>query len=343
MEKIEDFIEVIDQFSKINVLCIGDMMMDVYIIGTVSRISPEAPVPVVEVTSEECRLGGAANTMHNIRSLGGNVFAVGVVGNDAYGQQFLDMLKSKGINTEGIFIDDEKPTINKTRILAGQQQIVRVDKEKKIPLSTAQTKWFFDFVLSKIDTIDAIVISDYDKGTITEGLLEKVIELARAHHKPIVIDPKIKHFSYYKGATVVTPNLNEASAATGIKPINETSIRNMGQRILTLLECDAVLITRGKDGMSLFDQNGDVVHIPTVAKEVFDVSGAGDTVTGIVTLCLAAGLGMVNAAFIGNAAAGIVVSKLGTATLSKEELLSNLEVLFHENVYQSVRFGNNGH
>lgn len=327
MRKMEELKKVVERFESARILAIGDVMLDRFILGTVSRISPEAPVPVVDLTSETFKPGGAANAINNIRALGGEVIAVGIIGDDVSGKKLIDLLKQSGINTEGIIVIQNRPTIVKTRIIAGQQQIVRIDREKRDGLDNEWVQKILGFVNTKINDIDAILISDYDKGVITNKLLEDVIPLAKKYNKPIIVDPKVEHFLDYKGVTIVTPNIKEASAATGISPINETSIRNMGQWLLTQLECDTVLITRGKDGMTLFENDGAVIHIPTVAREVFDVTGAGDTVTGVVALCLAVDAVMVDAAIIANTAAGIVVGKLGTATATKEELKHQLDIL----------------
>lgn len=327
MSKVEELKKVVERFDSARILVIGDVMLDRFIVGTVSRISPEAPVPVVDLTSEIFKPGGAANAINNIKALGGKVIAAGVVGDDASGRKLIDLLKQSEINTEGIIVIKNRPTSVKTRIIAGQQQIVRIDREKRDGVDTEWTQQIMEFVNKKIDDIDAILISDYDKGVITNKLLEDVIPFAKKYNKPVIVDPKIEHFLDYKGVTIVTPNIKEASAATGISPINETSIRNMGQWLLTQLECDTVLITRGKDGMSLFEKDGNITHIPTVAREVFDVTGAGDTVTGVVALCLAVGLEMKDAATIANTAAGIVVGKRGTAITTKDELKHHLDVL----------------
>jgi len=317
----------VDRFENAHILAIGDVMLDRFVVGSVSRISPEAPVPVVDLDSETFKPGGAANAINNIRALGGNVTALGIIGDDVSGKKLIDLLKKDGINTGGIIVIKNRPTTVKTRIIAGQQQIVRIDREEKDVVGNERIIQILDFVNKKIDEIDAILISDYDKGVITNKLLEDVIPLAKRYNKPVIVDPKVEHFLDYKGVTVVTPNVKEASAATGISPINETSIRNMGQWLLTRLECDTVLITRGMDGMSLFKKNGEVTHIPTVAREVFDVTGAGDTVTGVIALCLAVGAPIVNSAIIANACAGIVVGKLGTATATKEDLKHQLDIL----------------
>lgn len=327
MRNIEELNKVVERFDSVRILAIGDVMLDRFITGTVSRISPEAPVPVVDLVSETFKLGGAANAITNMKTLGGEVVATGVGGSDISGRKLIDLLKQSGINTDGITITHDRHTTTKTRIIAGQQQIVRIDREQKEAISPEYIQQILDFISTKIDDVDAILISDYDKGVITNRLLREVITSAKKHDKPIVVDPKVEHFLHYKGVTIVTPNLKEASDVTGISPINETSVRNMGQWLSTRLECNAVLITRGKDGMSLFEKDDNVTHIPTVAREVFDVMGAGDTVAGVIALCLAVGADMIDAATIANTAAGIVVGKRGTATVTTEELKHQLSAL----------------
>jgi D-beta-D-heptose 7-phosphate kinase/D-beta-D-heptose 1-phosphate adenosyltransferase len=247
------------------------------------------------------------------------------------GRKLINLLKQNRINTEGIFTIQNRPTIIKTRIIAAQQQIMRIDQENRNNLENKWNQRIFDFINTQIYNVDAILISDYDKGLITDKLIETVVSMARNNNKPIIVDPKVDHFLIYRDITVITPNLKEASVATGINFINEANIVNMGQWLLTQLRCDAVLITRGKDGMSLFEKNGNITHIPTVARAVFDVTGAGDTVTAVVTLCLATGAGMIESAIIANVAAGLVVEKLGIATVTQEELKKRINILKDRN------------
>ena len=322
--------EIVDQFDKAHVLVIGDFMLDKFIQGTVSRISPEAPVPVIDVASEIFRPGGAANAISNIRALGGNAVAVGVIGDDWNGRKLINLLKQEGVDTECINVSKGRPTTVKTRIIAEQQQIVRIDREKRDALDDEETKTILDFLNEKINDVDAILISDYDKGAVTNGLLEGLMPLAKKFDKPVVVHPKVAHFLDYKGVTIVNSNIERASIVSGISQINETSIRNMGQWLLTQLDCEYVLITRGNDGMSLFEKSGGVTHIPAITKEVYNVTGvgAGDTVTGLITLSLASGVAnMVNSAILANIAAGIVVGKSGSAIVTRDELKQQLKVL----------------
>ena len=322
--------EIVEQFDKAHVLVIGDLMLDKFIQGTVSRISPEAPVPVIDVASEIFRPGGAANAISNIRALGGDAVAVGVIGDDWNGRKLIGLLNQDGIDTEGIIVSKERPTTVKTRIIAEQQQIVRIDREKRDAIAYEYTKTILAFLNEKINEVDAILISDYDKGVVTNRLLEGLISLAKKFDKPVVVHPKVAHFLDYKGVTIVNSNIERVSAVTGISQINETSIRNMGQWLLTQLECEYVLITRGNEGMSLFEKNGGVTHIPAIAKEMYNVSavGAGDTVTSLITLSLASGVtNMVNSVLLANIAAGIVIGKLGYAIVTKDELKHQLNML----------------
>lgn len=333
---IEDLKKIIDQFDQVKVLVIGDVMLDQFVETKVSRISPEAPVPVAEVISETFKPGGAANVINNITALGGQVIPVGVIGKDDDGERLLSLLASEvDTNKAYILIDPERATTVKTRIMADGHQIVRVDREKKNPINRQQTQKIIDFTTRTIAEVDALVISDYDKGLITTQLLEGLIPLAKNFDKPIIVAPKIEHFIEYKGVKVIVPNLKEASEGTGIRYINEASIINMGQWILTHLGCDAVLITRGKDGMSLFEKEGEITYIPTLAKEVYDVTGAGDTVTSVVALVLATEAQMLQAALIANSAASVVVSKVGTATLTRKELLNRIDEM-REEIFKAI-------
>ena len=313
-------VAILNNFKKASVLVIGDLVMDHFVWGKVRRISPEAPVPVVEVSSESFMLGGAANVVNNIHSLGGKVLVCGVVGRDEMGKKLIHELRLKGISSDGVIVEDGRPTSVKTRVIAHSQQVVRFDREKKDKVHMDTVKTIMDYVSEKINSFDSIIISDYAKGVISEELVEEVIALAKKKDKPIAVDPKVGHFDFYKYATIVTPNNDEASKASGIEIENEASLLRAGEVLLNKLGSDAVLITRGEHGMSLFENNGEITHIPTVAKEVYDVSGAGDTVIGTVALSMASGASLKEAAVISNFAAGIVVGKIGTATVTPKEL-----------------------
>ena len=327
---IDELKGTVDQFDKAHVLVIGDFMLDKFVQGTVSRLSPEAPVPVLDDISEIFRPGGAANAISNIIALGGNVVAVGVVGDDWNGRKLTELLKQDGVDTECIVKSRERHTTVKTRIIADQQQIVRIDKEKRGAIEYECTKVILEFLNEKIKEVDAILISDYDKGLVTNTLLDGLIPLARKFDKPVVAYPKVMHFLDYKGVTLVNSNLERASLVTGIRQINETSIRNMGQWLLTQLECEYMLITRSDEGMSLFAKSGSVTHIPAIAKRIHNVTGvsAGDTVTSLITLSLASGVtDMITSAILANTAAGMQVGRVGSATLTRDELKHQLNIL----------------
>lgn len=310
---------LIERFKKARILVIGDLIMDHFIWGKVRRISPEAPVPVVEVTSESLMLGGSANVVNNIHSLGGHALVTGVAGRDGDGKKLIGMLKEKGIPTEGIIIDSKRPTTIKTRVIAHSQQVVRFDREKKEKIEPETSSRVFNYIKKAVKDADVLLVSDYAKGLITDSLMEETSELCRHFGKPVAVDPKVEHFDYYRGMTIVTPNNLEASLASGVEITDEESLHRAGELLKNKLGCDALLITRGEHGMSLFEGDSDT-HIPTVAKEVFDVSGAGDTVIGVLAMALACGANFKEAAILSNFAAGVVVGKIGTAALSAEEL-----------------------
>jgi len=311
----------VDRFSAARVLVVGDIVLDHYIWGKVSRISPEAPVPVVNVTRESLLLGGATNVVNNIHSLGGLVSVCGVIGQDAAGKQLLHLLQEQGIRTEGLIVDSARPTTIKTRVIAHSQQVVRFDRETKERIGRDTHHRIFDYVGKQLsEGLDAIVLSDYCKGVVTSGLVRDIVRLAKKHRVIVTVDPKVSHFGMYSGVTILTPNITEASIGANMEIDNEQSLLKAGKLLLKRLKCDAVLITRGEQGMSLFDHIGKVTHIPTVAREVFDVTGAGDTVISTLTLAMASGASMVDAARISNYAAGIVVGVVGTSIVKPEEL-----------------------
>jgi rfaE bifunctional protein kinase chain/domain len=310
----------IDRFRGAGVLVVGDVMVDEFIWGKVERISPEAPVPVVEVQREALLLGGAANVVNNIRALGGAVFLAGVAGRDAMGDHLSDELRRIGVSSEGIVTLAERPTTIKTRVIAHHQQMVRFDRELRAKIDDETTDRIIAYAKSLGTDIRAVIISDYGKGVINERLVSGLVGYAKKKGLIVSVDPKVENFSIYRGVTVITPNHHEAGSGVGNKIVDEESLLVTGRLILSTLGCENVVITQGEDGMTLFETTGDVVHIPTVAREVFDVTGAGDTVISTLTLAVAAGAGMRDAALISNYAAGIVVGKVGTAIVTAEEL-----------------------
>ncbi|HTP05345.1 MAG TPA: D-glycero-beta-D-manno-heptose-7-phosphate kinase [Nitrospirota bacterium] len=311
----------IDRFPSTRTLVVGDVVLDHYIWGNVSRISPEAPVPVVNVTKESVLLGGATNVVNNVYTLGGKVSVCGVIGHDEAGRQLVHMLRVQGINTDGLIVEDDRPTTIKTRVIAHSQQVVRFDRETKVGIDRDTHRRIFEYIRQQADSgLDAIVLSDYSKGVVTKDLVRDIVKLARKKGIIVSVDPKVNHFGIYSGVTILTPNTKEASIGSKIEIEDEKSLIKAGALLLKRLKCDAVLVTRGEHGMSLFERGGRVTHIPTVAQEVFDVTGAGDTVISTLTLAMAAGAGMVDAARLSNYAAGIVVGVVGTATVKPDEL-----------------------
>jgi len=332
--------KIINKFNKAKILVLGDVILDEYIGGSVDRISPEAPVPVVWANKHTFIPGGAANVANNIRSLDGGVCLVGVIGKDKNADILLSELKKRKISTEGIFADPRRHTTVKTRIIAGHQQVVRVDWEHTDSLSQKLNQRIIKFIKTNIDDFDAIIIEDYGKGVINMQLLQDLIALSRSHKKIIAVDPKEEHFQYYQGVTSITPNRKELENAIRnlrIKDITNRFRFNMDKlftdkdvdlaagEILKYLDLQSLLVTLGEQGMRLFEKNGRITHIPTVAQEVFDVSGAGDTVISTFTLALSCGVSKLEAAHIANFAAGIVVGKLGTAVTTRKELLDRIK------------------
>ncbi len=311
----------IDRFPDTRTLVVGDVMLDHYVWGNVSRISPEAPVPVVNVTKESVLLGAATNVVNNIHAMGGKVSVCGVIGHDDAGRQLVHLLRLQGILTDGLIVEDGRPTTIKTRVIAHSQQVVRFDRETKTGIERDTHRDIFEYVKGQVqEGLDAIVLSDYSKGVVTKELVRDIVRLARRNGVIVSVDPKVNHFGIYSGVTILTPNTTEAAIGSKIDIEDDASLLKAGELLLKRLKCDAVLITRGEHGMSLFEHRGRITHIPTVAQEVFDVTGAGDTVISVLTLAMAAGAGMVDAARIANYAAGIVVGIVGTATVSPAEL-----------------------
>jgi len=316
---------LIDQFSNVKILVIGDWILDEFVWGTVERISPEAPVPVVNVVRESFVPGGALNVANNIRTLRGLVYPCGLVGRDLMGRMLVKTMRKEGIDTTGAIYDQTRPTTLKTRVIAHSQQVVRFDRENNQELGGELLKKVSAYIDKVISKVDAVIIEDYGKGMITPGLLTYVLKKAKAFKKPVLVDPKEKNFNYYEGVTVITPNRKEALSACGLLkdgPIPD--IHEVGKMLIKRFACQAVLITLGEEGMMLFEKSGATTKIPTAAREVFDVSGAGDTVIAVFTMALAAGANMKEAALISNKAAGIVVGKLGTATVTPQELKQSI-------------------
>lgn len=325
-KKKSRLLDLLKRFKEARILVIGDFMLDQFVWGTVKRISPEAPVPVVEVQRESYMPGGALNVANNIRTLGGIVYPCGVVGRDLEGRMLVKTMRREGIETGGVIYDETRRTTLKTRIIAHSQQVVRFDREKAEDLSKEDLADIMRFIRRVIADTDVIIVEDYGKGVIQPALLGELLKLAKKHKTPVIVDPKEKHFSYYKGVTAITPNRKEAYGALESSPGHDKlPLKEVGKKLLSKLSCEAVLVTLGEDGMALFEKDGSLTHIPTAAREVYDVSGAGDTVIAVFSMALAVGAKMKEAARISNIAAGIVVGKLGTATVTPEEIQRALE------------------
>lgn len=315
-------------FSKARILVIGDVMLDHFVWGNVRRISPEAPVPVVEVVREDLFPGGAANVARNLAEFTQHSFIMGRVGNDSAAQQLRALLEAEGVSTDTLIVNDSLPTISKTRIAARQQQIVRVDRETLAPLSEAELAKVELIVRACLPDLDALIIEDYGKGFITQPLVSLLTRVAKEANKLITVDPSPRNPLDWHGASLVKPNRLEAFAAAGIDdrhnpgdPAQDPQLLEVGKRLLDKWQVPHVLVTLGEQGMIIFSADAPPHHIPTRAREVYDVSGAGDTAIALLTLALASGMSLHDAAEVANHASGIVVGKLGTATLTPAELL----------------------
>jgi D-beta-D-heptose 7-phosphate kinase/D-beta-D-heptose 1-phosphate adenosyltransferase len=318
----------LNRFSQAKVLVLGDAIVDQFIWGTASRISPEAPVPVVNVTGEQLLLGGSANVVSNIIALGGQASLCGTIGNDIMGNELRTLMRAVGASVEGL-IQGKRPTTLKTRVVAQGQQVVRYDREEVGPPSERTLEDLQNYLQAHLADFDVVVVSDYAKGVINAAVMQQVQEgllaLRQSGRKiPLIVDPKPIHLSLFSGATVITPNHLEAAMMSGIEIRDRASLEAAARCIQERLTCEAVLITRGEAGMALLEGQQDMVLIPTMAKEVYDVTGAGDTVVAVLALGLAVGCSMIEAAQIANYAAGIVVGKRGTASVCQKELRATL-------------------
>lgn len=321
---------LVQQIAGKKILVVGDIIVDHFIWGTVSRISPEAPVPVVNVTKEELLLGGGANVLHNIYSLGAEAVLCGIIGNDEMGTRLQGLLQDLGASTHGLVRGEKRPTTVKTRVVAQGQQVVRFDREQTGTPSEATIAAMNTFLDKNVADFDAIIISDYYKGVISKPLMTRLlarvaqVEEETGRKIPVVVDPKPEQPDRFFGATLITPNHIEAEKMSGIRIHNIEELRAAAELLLQKVGCQAVLITRGEAGMALLEKGKELVSIPTTAREVFDVTGAGDTVIAVLALGLAVGAPFGDAAALANVAAGVVVGKVGTATVSREELLAVL-------------------
>ncbi len=318
-EHRSQLLQALPKFSDLPILIVGDVILDEFIWGRVDRISPEAPVPVVEVTRESVHLGGAANVAANLAALGAEPLLVGVVGDDEARPRLCRQLELQGIASNGLLSEPDRRTSVKTRIIAHHQQVCRADRESRRPLSSETRMSLLEAFRERLPRSQAVLLSDYAKGVLADPLPVQLASDARELEKFVALDPKNRDFSIYRGVSAITPNQREAEAASGLSISDETSLRAAAVRLRQQTKASQVLITRGEEGMVLLDQD-QLYPIPTMAREVFDVTGAGDTVIALFTLGVAAGLSPPAAAVLANLAAGIVVGKLGTAAVTRQEL-----------------------
>ncbi|MDQ7818338.1 MAG: D-glycero-beta-D-manno-heptose-7-phosphate kinase [Melioribacteraceae bacterium] len=311
-----------NNFNNKRIAVIGDMMLDCYYWGNVVRISPEAPVPIVEVEREFSRFGGAMNVVHNISKLGGIPIPIGVIGNDQDGKTLRKLLKVNGINDFGIIIDNERPTTTKTRVIAENQHIVRIDKEKTFPVSTRVENKILSFLKKEIKKIDAIILQDYNKGVLTHNLISRVITIAKESKKIITVDPKFNNFFAYENVTVFKPNRKESEDALNIRIKTASDITNAGKTLLDNIKAKYILVTLGAEGIALFENGKPERRVPTKARNVADVSGAGDTVISTLTMALTAGADIYDATYLANYAGGLVCEEVGIVPIDQKKLFN---------------------
>jgi len=318
--------QITRQIRDCHIVVLGDVMLDEFLWGDVTRISPEAPVPVVDIKRESTHLGGAANVLANLLALGAQACVIGVIGDDFAGERIRSSVNDKSaMQTDGLLIaDNQRPTTIKTRIIAQHQMVVRADREHRTPVDAQTESRIIAVVKTALASAQALVISDYDKGVVTPRILAEVLPAAYGR-MPVLIDPKMRNFDSYRPATLVTPNHHEALRLANLEEDSDADLQTAALMIRARLICDAVLITRGDRGMMLLEGERDPVRVETAAREVYDVTGAGDTVIATLAAALAAGASMTEAAVLANQAAGIVVGKLGTATASAEEVLASMD------------------
>lgn len=322
---VQEMVRAIQSFSNYKVMVIGDIMMDQFLWGEVSRISPEAPVPIVRVEKETFLLGGAANVVNNLLGLRGQVLLAGVIGSDGMGRKLLRRLQSLGTTTEGIVVEEGRPTALKTRVIAHQQQVVRVDREKVAPILPETLSALLRLLRKNLSRIQGIIVSDYGKGVISQELMTGIKKIAGDHSLPILVDPKPQNMDWYHRVSLITPNHIEAGLAVGKKIESKEDLLWVGTELLKKTKCESVLITRGQEGMTLFSKKNKIEHIPTVAQKVFDVTGAGDTVIATLILSLVGGMNIIQACMAANYAAGIVVGEVGTAAVKANDLIRVLK------------------
>lgn len=319
--------KTIKKFTDKKILIIGDLMLDEYLSGKTTRLSPEAPVPIVEVESVNYVPGGAANAANNVNALGDEAVLVGVVGKDENGQKLIKLLQKQDIKTGGIFEDSERPTTTKSRIISQGQQIVRIDKENRKPISKKLENKLLTFIRKAISRVNIILISDYAKGVITPSMSKAIISLAKNSGKQVLVDPKGGDFSKYRDCFLITPNLKELETALKIQLKNIKKLPQAARMLLAHVNSEAVLVTLGADGMALLEKSGKYTDVPSADVKVVDISGAGDTAIATYALSLAAGADFEEAMLLSTYACSIVIGKLGTATTSRDELIKAIKTV----------------
>jgi len=324
---VEKIRKLIRNLERAKIMVVGDIMLDAYLRGKVGRISPEAPVPIVDVTGETYILGGAANVANNAQALGAQVFTLGVVGNDQASETVRTMFAEKKMKTEGLLVDPMRPTTIKTRVIAHNQQVVRIDRENRNMVAGETAAKIISFVQERIDTVGVVVLSDYAKGVLGEEVCRSIIKLAKSAGKVTIVDPKGNNYAKYLNTDIITPNLKEVQEATGVIVTDSASLIEAGKKLFAKVRFQrAAIVTRGEDGMSIFQADGQLIHVTaTSASEVFDVTGAGDTVVATLAIALDSGFSLEEASVISNFAAGVVVRKVGTATASVKEVLQDIK------------------
>ena len=316
--------KIIDRAKKAKILVFGDLMVDEYLWGNVTRISPEAPVPIINISSAQSRFGGAANVAFNLQGLGQTPLLVGVVGEDRMGQLFRNMMEENGLSDEGIITIPQRPTTVKTRIIGNNQQIARVDQETTESISLEVQERLFKIFVSQIESVSAIIIQDYNKGIVAPQLVNHIIDLANRNGKIITVDPKFENFFSFKNVTLFKPNIKEAEEALAMRINNEQEVITAGKKLMSVLNCEAVLITRGGHGMALLEKNGDSTFVETKARKVADVSGAGDTVIATLSYALSGGASMKEAVTMANFAAGLVCEEVGVVPVNLNGLQNSI-------------------
>lgn len=325
-------IQILTDIKNPTIMVVGDLMLDKYVWGEVNRISPEAPIPVINVTREELRPGGVGAVISNLIHLGARVLCAGVVGRDAEGQNLSEMIRKLGVDTSGIFVDAERPTTVKTRMMGhlhtagrGVQQLLRIDYERTHPVPKVIEDSVLNYIRSNLHRCDAVALSDMNKGLLTEGLLKTISRLGNEAGKPIIVDPRVGNdCSIYKGVTAVTPNRHETEIMTGVDVSRPENLERAGIKLVDGLGLQCAIITLDKDGIFLYQRGGAHLMLPITPREVYDVTGAGDMILSMITFVVAGGFGFVDAARLANVAAGIEVGKIGVAPVSREEMMRAL-------------------